>query len=255
MAGPYVFQNIVLGFGGHRMSLHSNEFTCQPSREKVPASMFEDKVDKIRKGRYSADLSFKGGTSNALELAILPALVDDDTTAGTLPLVGCIQPGGAAGTIAALMTAKLCSFKMPKDGGKLAEFQADFALEDWIGLGYVMFQGVGTAGLGAPATGTIVLAGAIPDGYEAVFALNVFGATGTTPTLDGKVQSAAAVGFASPTDRGTFAQSTAAPQSQLLRVAGPVTDTYWRVNWTAVGGTTPNFVVLAAMAIRDLAIT
>ncbi|HEY9416720.1 MAG TPA: hypothetical protein VIQ30_18350, partial [Pseudonocardia sp.] len=85
--------------------------------------------------------------------------------------------------------------------------------------------------------------GAVASGQFAYAALHVFSA-GTTMTV--QVQSAATVGFASPTTRGTFSAATAVGGLWLTRVAGPITDTYWRLNVSAITGT---FQVAGVIAI------
>jgi hypothetical protein len=78
--------------------------------------------------------------------------------------------------------------------------------------------------------------------------LHVFNVSGTsTPTLTVNVQSAATIGFASPTTRATFTAATAVT-SQRLILAGPVTDGFWRVTWSITGGT-PSFTFAAAIGI------
>jgi hypothetical protein len=76
----------------------------------------------------------------------------------------------------------------------------------------------------------------------------VIAAGGTLPTLDVTVQSDDAEGFASPTTRLTFTQKSAIGAEFITPVAGPITDTWWRVSW-AIGGTTPTFGIVACVGI------
>ena len=91
--------------------------------------------------------------------------------------------------------------------------------------------------------GSVQQVGAVASGQFAYAALHVFSA-GTTMTV--QVQSAATVGFASPTTRGTFSAATAVGGLWLTRVAGPITDQYWRLNVSAITGT---FQVAGVIAI------
>lgn len=79
--------------------------------------------------------------------------------------------------------------------------------------------------------------------------LHVVAVTGTTPTLTMKIQSDDAEGFASPIDRITFTAATGITSQWATSVAGPITDTWWRANWT-IGGTTPSFTVVVIAGIR-----
>ncbi len=72
--------------------------------------------------------------------------------------------------------------------------------------------------------------------------------TGGSPTLDVTIESAALVGFGSPTTRMTFSQMTARG-AQFASVAGAITDPYWRVKWT-LGGSTPGFALVVAIGIQ-----
>lgn len=73
--------------------------------------------------------------------------------------------------------------------------------------------------------------------------LHVFSA-GTTITV--QVQSDDSGAFSSPTTRATFSGITAAGGTWATRVAGAITDTFWRLNVSAVTGT---FSIAGAIGI------
>lgn len=101
----------------------------------------------------------------------------------------------------------------------------------------------------ATGTGSIVQVGAVPAGSRMYANLHVLSIAGTaTPSIAVKVQSASLVGFGSPTDRMTFATRTVVG-GESLRVAGPITDAFWRVSYT-ITGTTPGFLFLATLGIE-----
>lgn len=75
--------------------------------------------------------------------------------------------------------------------------------------------------------------GAVASGQRIYANLHVTAAAGST--LDVVIQSDNAGGFGSPTNVITFSQATGIG-SQHLSAAGPVTDDYWRVNYTITGG-------------------
>jgi hypothetical protein len=101
----------------------------------------------------------------------------------------------------------------------------------------------------ATGTGTILQIGAVPVNKRMYANLHVLSATGTTPSITVKVQSAAAVGFASPTDRLSFAAKTTAGGEALRTDGTAITDQYWRVSYT-ISGTTPSFLFLVALGIE-----
>lgn len=94
------------------------------------------------------------------------------------------------------------------------------------------------------ATGTGVNLGAVSATQYLYASLHVFSA-GTTITV--QVQSDDNAGFTTPTTRATFTAITTASGNWVTRVAGSITDTYYRLNVSAVTGT---FQIAGAIGIR-----
>lgn len=104
----------------------------------------------------------------------------------------------------------------------------------------------------APKTATgssnIVQLGAVTADQRVYAALHVIDpVSGSLPTLDVTVKSAALAGFGSPTTRLTFTQATA-KTSEMRSAAGAITDQFWRVDYT-IGGTTPSFPFIVVVGI------
>jgi hypothetical protein len=177
------------------------------------------------------------------------AKVDNDTwtqigTGAGGPWTICPTTANAA-DLAYLLAAARTSYSQGGAPGDVAPY-ASQAVSTWpLARGKVL-NAPGTART-ATGTGTIVQVGAVPAGKSMYVSLHVVSATGTTPSITVAVQSAALVGFGSPTTRLTFTAATA-PGGQILRVAGPITDAFWRVSYT-VSGTTPSFLLLAAAGV------
>lgn len=87
-------------------------------------------------------------------------------------------------------------------------------------------------------TGTAYQLGAVSAAQRLYGALHVTAASGTTPTLVVKLQSASTSG-GSYTDRLTFSTASTATE-QWSSALGAITDTWWRTTWT-VSGTSPSF--------------
>lgn len=85
-------------------------------------------------------------------------------------------------------------------------------------------------------------------GEEAYAAVHVTAVSGSTPTLDLTVQSDTS-GFPSPTTRYTFPQFTTIGSAFSTAIAGPITDTHWRVGFT-IGGGSPSFTFIVTYGIR-----
>lgn len=175
--------------------------------------------------------------------------VDNDTwtTIGTGaggPWTICPTTANAA-DLAWVLAAMRSSYTLLDKPGEVAPY-ATAATSTWpVARGKVL-NPPGTART-ATGTGSIVQVGAVPAGKSMYVALHVVSATGTTPSITVTVQSAALVGFGSPTTRLTFAAATA-PGGQILRVAGPITDAFWRVSYT-ISGSGPSFLLLAAAGV------
>jgi hypothetical protein len=91
--------------------------------------------------------------------------------------------------------------------------------------------------------------GAVAAGQRVYAALHVIDpVSGTSPTLDVTLKSAALVGFGSPTTRLTFTQATE-PTSELLSAAGAITDEFWRVDFSIGGTDTPTFPFIVVVGI------
>jgi hypothetical protein len=99
--------------------------------------------------------------------------------------------------------------------------------------------------------GTPYQLGAVLATQKIYCGLHIFAVSGTLPTLDLILQSDALVGFGSPANVITFAQKTAIGQD-WQSLAGPLTDDWWRINYT-LGGTLPHFTfaVVAGVALID----
>jgi hypothetical protein len=92
--------------------------------------------------------------------------------------------------------------------------------------------------------------GAAIAGQRVAITVHDIAQSGTTPTLDLIIQSDTTNGFGAPTTRFTVPQFNTATgiSSYYATLAGPITDTWWRVSAT-VAGTTPSFTYRVAIAI------
>lgn len=97
--------------------------------------------------------------------------------------------------------------------------------------------------------GTAVQLGAVASGQHLYANLHVLSVSGTsTPTITVAVESDDAEAFSDATERGSFAAATAVG-GEAIRLAGPFTDTWWRVTWE-ITGTTPSFLFLVSFGIE-----
>lgn len=101
----------------------------------------------------------------------------------------------------------------------------------------------------ATGTGTALNVGALTTGQRMYAALHVLSASGTTPSLTARIESAPDGTFAAPTTRATFTAATA-EGGEVVRTDGTaITDAWWRIAWT-ISGTTPSFLFVGTLGIR-----
>jgi hypothetical protein len=167
--------------------------------------------------------------------------VDDVLTAGLTGAHPLSQsPDGTEGSVAWFWQARTFMYQV---GGALGEV-LPFSLSAQSGRsngtrhpgavrGRVLKTNAATVSA-TGATGTAYQLGAVPSGRYLYAALHTF-AAGTTVTA--VLESAADNTFAGATTRMTFGPITAVGGTWGTRVAGPITDTWYRLRITAVTGT------------------
>jgi hypothetical protein len=129
--------------------------------------------------------------------------------------------------------------------GEMAAFRAAARSGDGAGLigGTVIHNQTRTTS----GNGTGFQLGAVGATQRVHGALHVLSAAGTTPSLTVVVQSDTS-GFPSPTTQLSFAAKTAIG-SEFLSAAGPITDDFWRANFT-ISGTSPSFLFALILGIQ-----
>lgn len=176
--------------------------------------------------------------------------VDNESWAG----LGVVQaftvcPNGAAvGNLAWVLKAMRAQYKLGGQVGEIAPWTATAAGSWPVGRGKVLHP-PGTART-ATGDGTAVEVAAVTDAQYLYASLHVLSVSGTdTPTITVIVESDVDANFdGSETTRISFAAATAVG-GQVLRAAGPITDTFYRVSHT-ISGTNPSFLYLCAIGIK-----
>lgn len=140
------------------------------------------------------------------------------------------------------------SYQSVYDVANVRSFQLDGELSDRsFGRGQVLHVGTAVTTTG---TGGAQLLRAITANKNAYATLHVTAKSGTAPVFTGRIESDDNVGFTTPVTRATFTVLTNVVGSQLITIAGPITDTYWRAAWT-IAGTTPSFNFATALGFEE----
>lgn len=135
------------------------------------------------------------------------------------------------------------AYRLGGEVGPLAPFNVTANGVDKYGaIRGVLAKAKGAANAVGPI-GSVVNLGAVAADQFLYATFHVFTA-GTTITV--QVQSDDAIGMASPTTRGTIGPVTTRGGTFMARVAGPITDTHYRFNISAVTGA---FIAAGAIGI------
>lgn len=235
--------------GGVNISGQSNKVELNVELDEADATVFEPERQAAAgwKARHGTTLDAKGSAAG-LWAAGDPSAVDDAMWAalGTVDVWTVVDGRGAVGDLAWTVRALNSKYSFGGDHGKLAPFEASWAGAGAVARGHVAHphtQPRTAAGAGPD----IPLAG-VPAGQALYAGLHVLSVAGTdTPTLSAVVESAGDAAFTAPSTRTAFAPA-AGRGAQLVRVAGPITDTHFRVRWSVAGGS-PSFLFVATLGV------
>lgn len=174
-------------------------------------------------------------------------LVDDVlfTGLGSTAQVVTQAPDSTEGSVAYFYEARKFGYQTFGEIGQLVPFAA--SMQGAHGYGGVRGRLLKAKGdvSATGATGTGVQIGAVDSDEFVYAAFHVFGTPGTTITA--VLESDNANNFPSATTRITFGPITTAGGTFAARVAGAITDDWWRVRITAITGT---FSIACAAGIQ-----
>lgn len=176
-----------------------------------------------------------------------PIKIDDNLWAGigNASRILTVSPAAVLGDPAYTYRATQAKYAPGGKVGDMLAFSCDVeAASSPLVRGTLFLTGAKTI----TGTSAIYNTGAAAAAQFLYAALHVTLVSGTTPTLDVTVKSAATGGFGTPTTRITFAQQTVANSVWATPVAGAITDAFWRVDYT-IGGTTPSFTFVIVVGI------
>lgn len=156
-----------------------------------------------------------------------------------------VAPVGAADQALAWVTSALkASYKLGGTVGDAAPFEASGKGSSRLARG-VIAHPPGTPRT-ASGSGTANQLGALSASQALYVNLHVLSIADAAATLTVRVESDNASGFPSPVTVGTFTAVTAALGGQTMRIAGPITDDWFRVAWTISGGVTPSYLFVVS---------
>lgn len=247
MADP-VIQTSRVWLGGYDISGQLNMVSLKGRRAELSDARMTDDIMASFPGIQSVDAQtdgFYSAGSGEADTVASARIITKEASEWPLTFLPPSAPGipGADGNVAYnLRTAQFAMYFGADHGQSLPFRLKSLARTGKLDRGTVMLP---KATYASTTTGSIVQLGAVAAGSRLVAILHVFTVTGGgTWTLT--VESDNGVGFGTPAVQATFTGATTITR-QVIEVAGAITDDYWRVVLTKVGGT--SCVAAAVLAI------
>lgn len=237
----FALTNVFAHAAGYDFTSDSNSATLAMEAESLDATPFGLGWKSMVGGLKSSQFNMAGFWQSAASQAVDPEAF---AALGVADQVLTFGASNVEGDPAYMLQALETSYALGGSVGELAPFT---------------LAAVGSNGAGAvrgkltKARGNVSATGAIGTGVELAAAsatqyvyctTHIFTA-GTTITL--QLQSDDNAGFTSPTTIATIGALTASGGTWMTRVAGPLTDTYFRLNVSAITGT---FNMAAAIGVQ-----
>jgi len=219
--------------GGYDYTTDTNETSLDIAYDELVVPRFGNTSQERIAGREGVEGVVRGIWDSAESAA-----PDPQAWAANGTVVPCTQSvSGAEGDVAYMWLTLQRKYQPFGEGGEVIPFELELKSGRLGGAAVGAVRGrvlkVGSVS-GTGATGTVVQAGAVAADEFVYFVIHCF-AIGTSFTL--QLQSDDDDGFASATTRATSPSITAVGGYWVTRVAGPITDDYWRINVSAASGT------------------
>jgi len=237
----FALTNVFAHLAGYDFTGDSNQAAIETEAEALDATPFGLGWKSMVGGLKSSAFSMAGFWQSAASQAVDPEAF---AGLGVADRVLTFGPSQVEGDPAYMLQAVQSSYSLGGDVGAVMPFS----------LAASGSNGAGTVrGKLTKARGNVTATGAIGTGVELAAAaatqyvyctVHVFTA-GTTVTL--QLQSDDNAGFSTPTTIATIGALTASGGTWMTRVPGPLTDTFFRLNVSAITGT---FNLAAAVGVQ-----
>lgn len=235
---PQVALDVTTWLAGYDLTGDSNETTMSIELDALDDTRFRMRGRSRIAGLESVSTVVNG--FGAFGEGEVDEVLNGGLGAAAVPLSQ--SPDGAEGSVAYFWQARTLMYQTFGALGEVVPFtlnaqsgRASSARTGGAVRGRVLKTNATGATVSATGpTGTAYQLGAVPSGRYLYAAVHVL-AAGTT--LTAVLESSADNTFASPTTRVTFGPITATGGVWGVRVAGPITDPWYRLNVSAVTGT------------------
>lgn len=235
-----ILKNPLVALGDLDVSGDLNQVTLEYSLDEVEDTRFGMNTHAVAPGTLATVNGSMSGRWEGGDGNVDDRLFDNLGTVGNFSLT----PTRNDGDTAYLMQSVRMNYQPSAAVGERFTFEASLNARGDLIRGHLLHD----AQVTSSGTGTAVDVGTVASDETLYAALHVVSASGTSPTLDVKIESDDASGFASPVDRITFTQA-AGRTSEWKTLGGALGDNFYRVNFT-VGGTNPDFTFIVTTGVR-----
>lgn len=242
-----VLKNCKAYLDGYDLTGNSNNVELNYSADSLENTVFSATTKSRQAGLKNVEVNLEGFWEAGI--GKIDEAVAKNLDAGGLvgKIITLCPTGGAANEPFFSFENIFGEFQLGAQVGELLPFSYNGGGSDSEGLikGTVLENAAKTA----TAAGTGRQLGQVAAGQHVYAVMHVLAVSGTNPTLDMVIESDDNAGFLTAEDRITFPQATAVGAAWGNRVAGAITDDYWRCSYTIGGTNNPSFTVFVGVAI------
>lgn len=243
---PLVLNDCRIYFDGADLTGYSNKVEADAMVDDLDVTTWASGGYKARVGGLFDSTVKMEGFFQASDLTQPDDATWADLGVNTTALTFLPTSTGAAGDLC--YVNRVIEAQTTRQGtiGQVLKWTADTKGNWPVARGQILHpQGTARSSSG---NGTGVQLGAVSATQALYVCLHVLSISGTgTPTITVTVQDSVDNTFASPHTTGTFSAATAVG-GQTMRVAGAITNTWYRVTWT-ITGSTPSFLFAVGAGI------
>lgn len=239
----FILTNQMLIVGGYELTSSVNSIQLEYAAEAKDYTTMGDTTRKFIGGLKTVQLQAAGFYD------AVPADSPLFTNIGVADVpISITGQGATVGDIGYFFRSMMGEYSFGESIGEVNKFNLGAGCaQSPLVRGYLLNDSTETSS----GNGTGVQVGAAASGQTVYAALHVVASSGSgDQTLDVTIGSDDNAGFTSETNRFTFTQATTSVTSEFLTLAGPITDDYWRVNFTIAGSGSPSFDIILMLGIQ-----
>lgn len=233
--GKFVLQDQLILADSLDLTGDTNAMVLQYGSELKDCSVLQNSTRSNLGGLFTVQLQASGFYEPASDAELFPNMGISNKP------ISVAAEGSAVGDVGYFFNAVLGELTSGESVGEVNKYSIGAGAQGKLIRGVLAHNARETAET-ASGNGTTIQLGAVGSSQSLYAVIHVLESSGTgDQTLDVIIQSDDGAGMASPITALTFTQATTSGTSELLELAGPTTDDYFRVNFTIAGSGSPSF--------------